>query len=300
MRVLVLGAGVVGVTAAWYLAARRPRGDASSTASPGRRSRRRSPTAARSRRRTPSRGPNPDAPAKILQWLGRRTRRCSSGCAPMRGSGAGACSSCSSACRRARGATRSSASNLALYSRDCLQRAARGDRHRVRPARARHPRVLHRREGVRRTASPRPTLMRRVRLRPRREDRRRMRRDRAGARRVPRSARRRHLHGERRIGRRAALHAGARAARRRARRRLPLEHDGRGARGRRRRGRAACAASTSTAAREMLAADAYVVALGSYSPLLLRPLGVPCLVYPRRATRRRSPSASIAARRRCR
>jgi D-amino-acid dehydrogenase len=29
-----------------------------------------------------------------------------------------------------------------------------------------------------------------------------------------------------------------------------------------------------------LTADAYVVALGSYSPLLLRPLGVPCLVYP--------------------
>jgi D-amino-acid dehydrogenase len=29
-----------------------------------------------------------------------------------------------------------------------------------------------------------------------------------------------------------------------------------------------------------LAADAYVVALGSYSPLLLRPLGVPLLVYP--------------------
>jgi len=29
-----------------------------------------------------------------------------------------------------------------------------------------------------------------------------------------------------------------------------------------------------------LAADAYVVALGSYSPMLLRPLGVPCNVYP--------------------
>ncbi len=31
---------------------------------------------------------------------------------------------------------------------------------------------------------------------------------------------------------------------------------------------------------ETLYADAYVVALGSYSPLLLRPLGVPCLLYP--------------------
>src|SRR5207237_202358 len=32
--------------------------------------------------------------------------------------------------------------------------------------------------------------------------------------------------------------------------------------------------------REALAADAYVVALGSYSPLLLRPIGVACPVYP--------------------
>ena len=31
---------------------------------------------------------------------------------------------------------------------------------------------------------------------------------------------------------------------------------------------------------ELIAADAFVVALGSYSPLLLRPLGVPALVYP--------------------
>ena len=31
---------------------------------------------------------------------------------------------------------------------------------------------------------------------------------------------------------------------------------------------------------EIVAADAYVVALGSYSPLLLRPIGVPALVYP--------------------
>jgi D-amino-acid dehydrogenase len=31
---------------------------------------------------------------------------------------------------------------------------------------------------------------------------------------------------------------------------------------------------------EMLTADAYVLALGSYSPFLLAPLGVPCLIYP--------------------
>ena len=32
--------------------------------------------------------------------------------------------------------------------------------------------------------------------------------------------------------------------------------------------------------KEVLTADAYVVALGSYSPLLLAPLAVPCLIYP--------------------
>ena len=34
------------------------------------------------------------------------------------------------------------------------------------------------------------------------------------------------------------------------------------------------------ARQETLAADAYVVALGSYSPFLLAPIGVPCSVYP--------------------
>jgi D-amino-acid dehydrogenase len=32
--------------------------------------------------------------------------------------------------------------------------------------------------------------------------------------------------------------------------------------------------------KEILTADAYVMALGSYSPFLLKPLGVPCLIYP--------------------
>ncbi len=32
--------------------------------------------------------------------------------------------------------------------------------------------------------------------------------------------------------------------------------------------------------KEVLDADAYVMALGSYSPFLLKPLGVPCLIYP--------------------
>jgi D-amino-acid dehydrogenase len=42
-----------------------------------------------------------------------------------------------------------------------------------------------------------------------------------------------------------------------------------------------CAAGAGDARRaESIAADAYVVALGSYSPLLLAPLGVPCPVYP--------------------
>ena len=54
-----------------------------------------------------------------------------------------------------------------------------------------------------------------------------MRRDRAGAGRLPRQARRRHLHRERRIRRRAAVHAGAGADGAGARRRVPLEHGGR-------------------------------------------------------------------------
>jgi len=38
--------------------------------------------------------------------------------------------------------------------------------------------------------------------------------------------------------------------------------------------------TTGAGARETLVADAYVVALASYSPFLLRPLGVPCPIYP--------------------
>ena len=108
MRIVVLGAGVVGVTAAWYLAqdghevtvVDRQRAPALETsfANGGQISASYAEPWA-----------NPEAPVKILKWLGRRTRRCCSGCGSTRGSGAGDCSSCSSACRRARAATRSSA-----------------------------------------------------------------------------------------------------------------------------------------------------------------------------------------------
>ena len=37
---------------------------------------------------------------------------------------------------------------------------------------------------------------------------------------------------------------------------------------------------TPEGAEQTLAADAYVVALGSYSPLFTRPLGIPIPVYP--------------------
>ena len=39
-------------------------------------------------------------------------------------------------------------------------------------------------------------------------------------------------------------------------------------------------ADDGTSRREAIAADAYVLALGSYSPLLLAPIGVPCPIYP--------------------
>ena len=71
---LVLGGGVIGVTAAWYLARRTATRSRSSTASPAPRSRPRSPTAGRSRRRTRSRGPTRTRRSRSLKWLGQRGR----------------------------------------------------------------------------------------------------------------------------------------------------------------------------------------------------------------------------------
>ena len=210
MRVLVLGAGVVGVAAAWYLAAdghdvvvvdREP-GPALETsfANGGQISASHAEPWA-----------NPEAPAQILKWLGRedapllfRLRadpwqwrfglQFLLECLPWR-------------------ARRNTIAclNLALYSHACLKalRAETGIEYDHLDAR--DPAVLHRRKGVR--------AWRRhghgdagISLRSHREDRRRMRGDRAGARAMPRSSRRRDLHGDRRIRRRPALHAGARAA----------------------------------------------------------------------------------------
>ena len=106
---------------------------------------------------------------------------------------------------------------------------AHADGHRVRPSRTRHPFLLHRPEGIRAGRRVRRTDAH-VRLRPRREDGRRMRRDRARARIVPRQARGRHLHRLGRVGRCPALHAGTRADGRGARREIPLGHGDRIAR----------------------------------------------------------------------
>ena len=125
--------------------------------------------------------------------------------------------------------------NLALYSRDCLRalRATTGIEYDQLDAR--DTRVPYRREGLRRRGeSGRADA--RIWRRPRSQDGRRVRGDRARARCLPRAPRRRDLHRVRRIGRRAAVHAGARPARRRARRRLSLGHERRIAGDRRHRG----------------------------------------------------------------
>ena len=137
-----------------------------------------------------------------------RTRRCSSGCAPIRGSGCGDCRSCANACRAARAATRSSASTSRSTRAIACARCAR-------------------RPGIEYDRNERGILQiytdaQRIRARGRRRgddarlgiDRaspvgRPLRRDRAGARAMPRAPCRRHLHGVRRIGRRASVHAGA-------------------------------------------------------------------------------------------
>ena len=109
MKLIVLGGGVIGVTAAWYLAndghevtvVERQQGVALETsfANGGQISASYAEPWA-----------NPEAPAKILQVAGAvRMRRCSSGCAPTGGNGCGASASSTSACRRARSTTRSSA-----------------------------------------------------------------------------------------------------------------------------------------------------------------------------------------------
>ena len=127
------------------------------------------------------------AAARSCKWLGQRRRAAPVPAARRSGgNGAGACSS-SIECLPSR--TRHNTIqclNLALYSRDCLKALRAADRHRSTTSSSAAscsstptPKEFDaRRRGGRADA--------RVRLRPRREDRRRMRRDRAGARAVPR------------------------------------------------------------------------------------------------------------------
>ena len=136
---------------------RRPRGDGGRAPARASRWRRRSPTAARSRRPTREPWANPEAPAKILKWLGQadapllfRLRadwrqwlwgiRFLYECLPSRTQH-----------------NTIQCLNLALYSRDCLKALRAADRAALRRARARHPHVLHRPQRNSTTASPAPT-----------------------------------------------------------------------------------------------------------------------------------------------
>ena len=295
MRVVVLGAGVVGVTAAWYLAAdghevtvvdRQPgAGLETSFANGGQISASHAEPWA-----------NPDAPRTILKWLGRedapllfrlradprqwlwglsflreclphRTRRNTIQCL-----------------------------NLALYSRDCLRALCAATGHRVRPQHARDPADLHRGERIR-------SRGRRcgddARLRHRACDRlgRPMRRDRARARALPRPPGRGHLHGVRRVRRRAPVHAGAGGARGGPGRRIPLWRHGRraAARGRRAHGRAL--SRWRRARRDACRRRLRAWHSGATARCCCARFGVSLHRSIRsRATRRRSTSARIAAR----
>ena len=79
---------------------------------------------------------------------------------------------------------------------------------------------------------------------------------------------------------RASSRRRSRRSARAARRRLSLRRHRRIARASRAVGSPVCASSMRQGRKEMLTADAYVVCLGSYTPLLLAPMGVPALVYP--------------------
>ena len=282
MRILVLGAGVVGVTAAWYLAAdghevtvvdRQP-GPALETsfANGGQISASHAEPWA-----------NPARRARSCSGLGARMRRSVPAARRPARNGAGHRSSCIECLPSRTRRNTIQCLNLALYSRDCLQalRAATGIEYDQQRRAASSSSIPTRRSSP--TAPRAADADARVRRRPRREDRRRVRRDRARARALPRATRRRHLHARpTNPATRSASREELARLRRGARRRLPLEHDRRVA-GDRRRSRSRgvrCRRATRARRDEIRRADAYVVALASYSPFLLTPLGVPCPIYP--------------------
>ena len=222
---------------------------------------------------------NPGAPLKILKWLGAATtRRCCSVRGSTGGNGAGALQFLIECLPSRTRHNTIQCLNLALYSRDCLQ-ALRGEtgieydqlERGILQFYTEPRRVRARRRGGGPDA--------RIRLRSRRQDARRMRGDRAGARAVSRPPRRRHLHGDRRIRRCAALHGGAGAHGGRARRDVRAGTP-KSRRWCRAATRSTACASCATGASNRSHADAYVMALGSYSPFLLAPIGVPCNIYP--------------------
>ncbi len=192
VRIVVFGAGVVGVTAAWYLAAdghevtvvdRQP-GPALETsfANGGQISASHAAPWA-----------NPRAPLTILKWLGRADApllfRPRMDWAQWRWA-----IQFLIECLPSRTLHNTiQCVNLALYSRDCLRalRATTGIEYDQLDAR--DSRVPHRRESLRRRGESGRADARTWR-RPRSEDGRRVRGDRARARRLPRAARRRDLH----------------------------------------------------------------------------------------------------------
>ena len=134
MNVLVLGAGVIGVTSAWYLSKSRARSDASSTATTppaGNLVRQRRPDLGVARRAV---GESARAAQDPAAGSGARIRRSSSGCAPICAQWLlGARASCANAARAHAPQHPPARDARPLQPREPAG-AARRDRHPVRPA----------------------------------------------------------------------------------------------------------------------------------------------------------------------
>ena len=171
---------------------------------------------------------------------------------------------------------------LGRYSHESLKSLVGADRHRVPAPRARHPALLLDPAGLRRRRRLGAEVMRRYGVDRRVLSREEVLRGRAGAGRSAPQHRRRHLHAERRVGRRARLHpgTGARAARSAARSFL-FGHDVAGLRAARRaQGRGARGRPRDRLGPHPDRRRTSWSRLGAFTAPLLRPLGVRLDIYP--------------------
>jgi D-amino-acid dehydrogenase len=232
MHVIVLGAGLLGVTSAYYLRSRATRSP-SSTARPRPPQKPASPTAGRSRSATPSPGPTRARRSRCCSGWARKTHRCCSACAPTCASGCGACSSCANARPAARATTSSRSCAWApTAARRCSSARDTGIQYDERTQGILHFYTSSQRNSTQRSKPGRTDA--RAGLRAPCDQRRRGRPPEPALRHMRNAAGRRHLHGRRRIGRCQPLCTRAGQPVREGGRDLPHEpHRDRAARGRR-------------------------------------------------------------------